>query len=124
VLRGQEPAAGTWSLPGGRVDPGETSQQACAREVLEETGLVVDVGRHVGRVRRDGPGGVTYVIDDYACALVGGDLRAATDAVDVRWVSDDELRRLPLAPLLAQTLLEWGELTPAGPQPSRDGDER
>jgi 8-oxo-dGTP diphosphatase len=111
VLRGHDPGRGTWSLPGGRVEPGETTAQACAREVLEETGLVVEVGRLVGTVERAGPGGRTYVIDDYSCRVVGGDLRAATDADDARWVDDDELRALPLAPLLWDTLADWGEVS-------------
>ncbi len=110
VRRGREPSRGLWSLPGGRVEPGETPEQACVREVLEETGLVVRVRRHVGRVRRGGPAGTTYVIDDFACDLVRGDLRAATDAADVRWVTDEELRQLALSPLLLETLGEWGEV--------------
>jgi 8-oxo-dGTP diphosphatase len=50
------------------------------------------------------------VIDDYACRTVGGALRAGDDAGDTRFVSDDELGQLPLAPLLVETLREWGEL--------------
>lgn len=110
VLRARPPAQGTWSLPGGRVEPGENAEQACAREVLEETGLVVRVRRHVGRVRRAGPAGTTYVIDDYACDAVGGHLVAASDAAAVRWVTVDQLRRLELSPLLWETLSEWGQL--------------
>jgi ADP-ribose pyrophosphatase YjhB (NUDIX family) len=112
VLRAHPPAQGTWSLPGGRVEPGESLEQACAREVLEETGVVVRVRRHVGRVRRDGQAGTTYVIDDFACEPVGGLLQAATDACDARWVSDDELQQLELSPLLWETLDDWGEVTP------------
>ena len=111
ILRSQEPAAGTWSLPGGRVDPGETPEQACIREVHEETGLVVVVRRHVGTVEREGPAGATYVIDDYACDVHGGELKPGTDAAAVEWVDDARLLDLPLSPLLWETLLEWGEVS-------------
>ena len=57
VRRGQEPARGTWSVPGGRVEAGESDPAATAREMLEETGLVVEVGRLAGTVERDGPDG-------------------------------------------------------------------
>ncbi len=110
VLRAHPPSAGTWSLPGGRIEPGESAEAACVREVAEETGLAVAVVRHLGRVERTGPGGDTYVIDDYACRPVGGTLRAGDDAGDARFVSDGELDRLPLSPLLRETLHEWGEL--------------
>jgi ADP-ribose pyrophosphatase YjhB (NUDIX family) len=111
VLRAREPARGTWSLPGGRVEPSETTAHACAREVLEETGLIVEVGRHVGRVERSGVGSTTYVIDDYECEVVGGSLAAGTDAADARWLSEEQMRDLPLSPLLWQTLAEWGEVS-------------
>jgi 8-oxo-dGTP diphosphatase len=110
VRRAHPPAEGTWSLPGGRIGPGESAEEACVREVAEETGLAVEVVRHVGRVERPAPGDGTYVIDDYACRVVGGELRAGDDAADARFVTDAELRRMPLAPLLWETLRQWGEV--------------
>jgi len=84
VLRGREPAAGTWSLPGGRVE--------------------------AGTVLRDGGGGVTYEIHDYACDVAAGSLVAGDDAADARWVADADVRLLPCAPGLVETLTSWGVL--------------
>src|ERR1700754_3923957 len=78
VQRGHEPGLGLWSLPGGRVEPDETDEQAVTRELLEETGLSVRSGALVGRVERPAPAGV-YEIFDYACTVVGGALRAGDD---------------------------------------------
>lgn len=107
VLRGRPPSAGTWSLPGGRVEPGEDDVTAVTREVSEETGLVVDVGRLVGAVERAGLSGSVYVIRDYRCTVTGGTLRAGDDADDVTWVTLDDLDAIPLAPLLREALTDW-----------------
>jgi 8-oxo-dGTP diphosphatase len=110
IRRGQPPAAGSWSVPGGRCRPGESPADACVREVAEETALEVAVVRLAGRVERAAPGGGVYVIDDFVCRVVGGDLRAGDDAADARWVSRDELAALELAPGLYAALDEWGLL--------------
>jgi hypothetical protein len=64
----------------------------------------------VGAVERGGPAGTTYLIDDFACDVLGGELRAGTDATAAQWVDDARLLQLPLSPLLWETLLEWGEV--------------
>lgn len=110
VRRGRPPAVGTWSLPGGRVEPGETTSEAIVREVAEETALVVVPERLVGRVYRPGPDGTTYQIDDLRCRWVSGRLRAGDDAADARFVSPAELCRLPLSPGLLDALREWDEM--------------
>ena len=105
VRRANEPGRGRWSLPGGRVEPGETDAEALVREMHEETGLRVEPGRLVGRVTR-GP----YVIADHECAVVGGTLRAGDDALDARWCTAADLRSLPLVEALLDTLATWGAL--------------
>lgn len=112
VQRGTEPARGCWSVPGGRVEPGEDDASATAREVLEETGLVVEVGGLVGTVERDAPDGSVYVIADYACSPTGDWDRpvAGDDAVAVGWYTPQEVRRLACVPGLVAALEEWGVL--------------
>ncbi|MPZ95672.1 MAG: NUDIX domain-containing protein [Propionibacteriales bacterium] len=111
VLRAHDPGAGRWSIPGGRVEPGESDPVAAAREVWEETRLVVAVGDLVGSVERDGLGGSVYDIYDYAATYVSGDLAAASDAADARWVTAAELARLPCTPGLLDTLRDWRMLS-------------
>lgn len=114
VRRGQEPAKGSWSIPGGRVEAGETDAAATAREVLEETGLAVVVGDLVGIVERDAPAGAVYVIRDYRCAVGSGvdpdAVRAGDDADDAAWFSPAEVAELDTAPRLVEALTEWGVL--------------
>ncbi|KWX05133.1 NUDIX hydrolase [Carbonactinospora thermoautotrophica] len=110
VRRTRPPAAGSWSLPGGRVEPGETDARAVAREVQEETGLDITVGALVGVVEQDGPDGAVYEIRDYACEVRGGTLRPGGDAGDARWVSREELTTLPTSPGLVETLAGWRAL--------------
>ena len=92
VKRLHEPLAGQWSLPGGRLEIGETLEAATARELLEETGLHVDVGPLVevfDRILLDADGNVQhhYVIADYLCTVRCGELCAQSDVSDAAWVS-------------------------------------
>ncbi len=110
VLRANPPAAGTWSLPGGRVEPGESDAAALAREVREETGYEIAVGALVGVVERPGADGVVYEIRDYSCVVTDGTPVAGDDAAAVRWCSPQDVRALPTSPLLVKTLEAWNLL--------------
>jgi 8-oxo-dGTP diphosphatase len=112
IKRGHEPAAGLWSIPGGRIEPGETDAEALVREMLEETGLTVEPGRLLGRVQRPGLGGTVIDIRDYAATVVSGTLRAGDDAADVRWVTAAEMDSLEITEGLIEALTEWGVLGP------------
>ena len=111
IRRGHEPSRGLWSVPGGRVEPGESMAAAVEREVREETGLAVRAGAEVGRVRIPGRG-VIYDVVDLACTLldpaavpVAGD-----DADDVTFADAADLERLTCTPRLLETLRGWGVL--------------
>lgn len=111
VRRANEPAAGTWSLPGGRVEPGEEPTAAVLREVAEETGLRVVITGLIGSVELSAGPGVVYAVDDFSCrALGGGVLGAGDDATDVGWFGPREVAALPCSPGLVQSLREWGVL--------------
>ncbi|MFC4058280.1 NUDIX domain-containing protein [Planomonospora corallina] len=112
VRRGRPPGEGLWSLPGGRVEPGESDAEAVVREVAEETGLTVSAGPLAGTVDRPAPGGAVYEIRDYLAEVTGGELAAGDDAADARWFALGELPRLPLTPGLLEALTGWGVIGP------------
>lgn len=102
IRRGTPPLLGEWSLPGGVLECGEALRDAVAREAREETGLLIETGEMLGvyeRVIRDDAGRVRYhyVLLDFLCRVVGGDLKAGSDAADVHWFTRDELPALNLA---------------------------
>ncbi|WP_329002489.1 NUDIX domain-containing protein [Kribbella sp. NBC_00709] len=110
VRRANEPGRGLWSIPGGRVEPGEDDPTAVAREVAEETGLTVAVGDLVGEVERPGLRGQLYVIRDYQATAVGGTLTAGDDASDARFVTRSEFLALSTTTLLVSTLEQWNAM--------------
>jgi ADP-ribose pyrophosphatase YjhB (NUDIX family) len=96
VERGKEPLKGYWSLPGGLLELGEKLEAAVQREVLEETGLVVEplgLFELFERIMPDAQGNTEYhyVLADYICRVAGGTLHAASDVSDVRWVPRRDL---------------------------------
>ena len=110
IKRGHEPGAGLWSLPGGRIEPGETDAEALVREMREETGLTVEPGRLIGQVQRPGLAGDVIDIKDYAATVIGGTLRPGDDAADARWVAAEDLGVLAVTEGLVEALTEWGVL--------------
>ncbi|HET7355508.1 MAG TPA: NUDIX domain-containing protein [Nocardioidaceae bacterium] len=114
VRRGHEPSKGLWSVPGGRVEAGESDVAAVRREVLEETALPVVVGDLAGTVERAAPADALFVIRDYLCSpapdsapdqVVAGD-----DADDVGWFTAAQITALACTPDLVDVLVEWGVL--------------
>ncbi len=96
VKRRFEPLAGQWSIPGGAVETGETLDACLVREMAEETGFVVEVGPVVevlDRITHDDEGKVLYhfVLIDYLCWPVGGELRAGSDVAEAVLAEPSEL---------------------------------
>lgn len=96
VKRGHAPQIGRWTIPGGKVEPDETLEEAAAREVIEETGLTVRIGRELGVL--DIPIDETHVyeVHDFASEYSYGELTPGDDATDAGWFSADDLLALPL----------------------------
>jgi len=102
IKRGKAPLLGEWSIPGGMLELGETLRQGAEREALEETGLVVRATELLGvfdRVVPDSDGTIIYhyVLIDFLCERVSGQLRAGADAADAQWFTPDDVAKLPLA---------------------------
>jgi len=101
VKRGHAPLLGEWSIPGGLLETGETLRQGAEREALEETGLVGKATELLGVFERMVPDDEKrtryhYILIDFLCQIVSGDMKASGDAADARWFSADELSHLPL----------------------------
>ena len=114
VKRGHPPLEGKWSIPGGVLEIGETLRKAAVREALEETGLGVEPGELLGvfeRLIRDAEGRMRYhyVLIDFLCRRVAGELDAGDDASEVRWFRPEELAGLELVRETEEVILKGFE---------------
>ena len=110
IQRGHAPEAGRWSLPGGRVEPGESDEQALVREVAEETGLQVRCGDLLGWAERIGPRHHFVILDFLVTVSDGRSPVAGDDAAEVGWFPLPSVSQLALVDGLAAFLRDHGVL--------------
>lgn len=109
IQRGHPPRRGSWGIPGGAVELGETWREAAQREVREECGIEIalgDVIDAIDMIFQDGDGRVQYdyALVDFIAEYASGDLRAASDVLDARWLAPDELAQLDLPDLTRKVI--------------------
>ena len=115
IKRAQEPSKGKWSIPGGRIELGETAFEAARREVKEECSIEVEIERvldSVDNIIRDEDGRVRYhfIIIDLLAKYVSGEIKAQSDAEECCWVTPQELVKLDVTPMLRDMLTRQGIL--------------
>jgi len=125
IKRGQPPAAGWWSIPGGKQQANESLAEACRREVREETGLAVELAGIIAVVERRSEG-FHYVIIDFLARpadINQLDLIAATDVTESAWVGLEQLAHYPLVPGLAEIIQRASLLGVDGQAGLQDADD-
>ena len=110
IKRGKPPGKGLWSLPGGKIEIGETAETAAVRELFEETQVIAKLVQAMGpyEIRRDQA--IIYAITCFAGIYVSGKAVASSDAAEVAWVYPQDLDRFELAPNIAQAIADAKQL--------------
>jgi ADP-ribose pyrophosphatase len=100
VKRGRPPYAGEWAIPGGRVHLGESLKNAAERELLEETGIIIEAGEVIYTFeyieRQGGDVAYHYVVLDLVGHYISGEPKAGDDALEAAWIPLSEIARLPI----------------------------
>jgi 8-oxo-dGTP diphosphatase len=109
IKRSKEPSKGKWSIPGGRIELGETAYEAARREVKEECSIEVEIERvldSVDNIIQEEDGRVKYhfVIIDLLARYVSGEIEAQSDAEECKWATPQELVELDITPMLRDML--------------------
>jgi len=110
-IRGKAPSKGKWGLPGGAVEVGEAVREAVVREILEETGVTVKPVKLItvfDSIHRDEDDRVRYhyILFEYLCEYVSGEVTPSSDAPDARWVEFKDLDSIDIMPSTKKFLLK------------------
>lgn len=119
IRRNQPPALGLWSIPGGKLEPGESLAESCRREISEETGLDIQPLAVVAVVERRIEG-FHYIVVDFLAQLISSDHEipiAETDVSDAVWVSMERLKEYELVPGLEKIIVRTGRALKEGKLP-------
>lgn len=111
VKRAHDPGKGLWSLPGGRVEAGELLANALRREVAEETGLEIDIGKLAGIFEVPGPESHYVILDFHASVAGNPEPRAGGDASEARWIPLTEVTALECTPRFVEMMKTWDVLS-------------
>ncbi len=106
VKRAHPPNKDMWAIPGGKLEYGETLEDAVKREMLEETNLQVKIVNLLSLIQMIKEG-FHYVILDFLCEVTGGDLKPASDAADAKFFSIDEIKNLDISPTTKEMLIRY-----------------
>lgn len=109
IRRGKEPYKGFWSLPGGGIEDGERLRDTVKREVFEETGLIVKVGKIAG-LREVIRAPDHYLLPVFFCTIIGGELRAGDDATEAEFIAPSKLSDRLLVPAMMEVFRDAGLL--------------